>query len=143
MSEVPHNADQFVGTRSINTWIGLLEELSRFYGANANFKFADTYVPRIMGRTPFLAPANTVLPAITGTAQVGSTLTASNGTWLDSGTITRQWLADGVAISGATSTTFVVTTAELDKKISVRVSNTNNRGTTTVVSAETAAVIAA
>lgn len=50
---------------------------------------------------------NTVAPAITGTAQVGETLTVSNGTWTGpSRTFSRQWKRDGVAIASATGTTY-------------------------------------
>jgi hypothetical protein len=50
-----------------------------------------------------VAPKATKLPAITGTAKVGRTLTASHGTWTPSPTsYTHQWYADGKAIKGAT-----------------------------------------
>lgn len=59
-------------------------------------------------------PVNAVLPAITGLTQVGQTLTCSTGTWYayPTATYTYQWKADGVNISGATSSTYVLTTSE-------------------------------
>lgn len=140
MAETPIRVDQLQGSKTLAQWIDLLQELSRFYGASAYLKFANTYAPEILGRTPFLAPVNTVAPTITGTATEGLTLTSTNGTWLEGGTITRQWLADGVPLSGSTATTLVLGAAHVGKKISVRVTNTNSRGSTTVTTAETAAV---
>jgi hypothetical protein len=90
-------------------------------------------------------PDNTVLPAITGTAQEGETLTASTGTW--SGTPTPsysyQWLADGESLPGKTSSTLDVTAAMVGAAISVIVTATNTSGTGIAVSAPTSDVIAA
>jgi len=90
------------------------------------------------------APANTVAPAITGTAEVGETLTTTNGTWTGVPTVTytRQWYADGVAIEGATGTTRVLASGELGKVITVRVTGTNSAGAATALSNATAAVAA-
>lgn len=61
-------------------------------------------------------------PAITGTAQVGKTLTAVPGTWGPAGvSLAYQWFAAGEAIQGATNATLALTDAQLDKAISVRV----------------------
>lgn len=75
-------------------------------------------------------PASLTKPAITGTATVGQTLTSTNGTWTDNPTTyTRRWLRDGVAISGATATTYVLVTADKTHKISVEVTAKNAKGT--------------
>jgi hypothetical protein len=60
------------------------------------------------------SPVNSVLPAITGITQVAETLTCSTGTWYayPVPTYTYQWKADGVDISGATSSTYVLTASE-------------------------------
>lgn len=59
---------------------------------------------------------------ITGTAQVGSTLTADPGTWTPAGVkLDYQWLLDGKAISGATGKTYKPVSAQVGKNISVRV----------------------
>lgn len=52
-------------------------------------------------------PANTATPVISGGPSVGATLTATAGTWTGdpTPTITRQWLRNGVPISGATGST--------------------------------------
>jgi len=65
---------------------------------------------------------NTASPKVTGTPKVGSTLTASTGSWSITGsTYAYQWLANGTAISGATGSTLVLTNALKAKTISVRV----------------------
>jgi hypothetical protein len=90
-------------------------------------------------------PANTVAPAITGTAQVGQTLTVSNGTWTGSPTptFTRQWKANGTNISGATATTYVPVVGDIGKTITCTVTATNSVSSAQRTSAATAAVIAA
>jgi hypothetical protein len=91
------------------------------------------------------APANTVLPAITGTAQVGQTLTSTTGTWTGRATpqLYRQWKAAGVAIPGATAATYVPVVGDVGKAITVTVTGINITGKASATSAATAAVIAA
>jgi hypothetical protein len=68
------------------------------------------------------ALANTGLPAVSGVAKVGSTLTASGGTWNPSGaTLAYQWLANGAPIAGATGTSYSVPAGDVGKQLSVRV----------------------
>lgn len=104
-----------------------------------------TEVARYVGKAVNAAPVNTVMPAITGTAQVGQTLTVSNGTWTSKSAITyaRQWRASGVNISGATGTTYVPVAGDVGKVITCVVTASNANGGTSVVTAGTAAVIAA
>ena len=87
-------------------------------------------------------PSNTVLPTISGSAFVGSTLTTTPGTWTGTGTITRQWKAAGTAIAGATALTYVPVTGDVGKAITVTETDTATGGASTVTSAATAAVIA-
>ncbi|HWD14331.1 MAG TPA: hypothetical protein VG519_13355 [Pseudochrobactrum sp.] len=91
------------------------------------------------------APVNAVLPAITGTPQVGASLTVSNGTWTGAPapTYTWQWKADAANINGATAASYVLTEAELGKVITCVVTGTNSAGNANATSAATAAVIAA
>lgn len=88
-------------------------------------------------------PVNSVAPAITGTARVGQTLTAANGTWSGSPTFTRQWKANGAQISGATGATYVPAVGDIGKPITVTVTATNAKGWVTKTGAATAAVVAA
>ena len=75
----------------------------------------------------------TGLPTITGTAQVGETLTAdttgiadSNG--LSNASFGYQWLADDAELSGATSSSYTLVAADRGKAIKVRVSFTDDAG---------------
>ena len=56
------------------------------------------------------ALVNTVIPTVTGTRAVGNQLVADPGAWTPSGTpaFTYQWLRNGVAITGATRSTYPV-----------------------------------
>ncbi|RFA14626.1 hypothetical protein B7R21_06195 [Subtercola boreus] len=72
------------------------------------------------------APVNTVRPAITGTTQVGSTLTVSSGTWSQPGlSYTYQWYLNGASIAGATKSTYTIDGSALGQKISARVNATS------------------
>ncbi|MDX6327129.1 MAG: hypothetical protein QOK15_3483 [Nocardioidaceae bacterium] len=62
--------------------------------------------------------ANTVRPAVSGTARVGSVLTASPGTWAaDDVTTTYRWKAGRKRIPGATAPTLTLTPDQLGKRI--------------------------
>jgi hypothetical protein len=94
------------------------------------------------------APANTAPPTITGTPQLGATLTANTGTWTGPGpiTFTFQWLlCDSVGgacgnIAGGTHQTLVLGTADVGHAIRVRVRAKNQFGSTSATTVPTAAV---
>lgn len=73
-------------------------------------------------------PQNSVLPSISGSQIAGNTLTATSGSWSGNPTYTYQWYKNGVAISGATSTTYITSTGDTGSSISVRVTATNVSG---------------
>jgi serine protease len=84
------------------------------------------------------------VPTVSGTVMVGSTVTANAGTWGPAPvTLTYQWYSSGVAITGATGSTYVLTTSEQGKTMVVRVTGSKT-GYTTVSkdSASTTAVAA-
>ncbi|OUD88308.1 hypothetical protein BC477_09945 [Clavibacter michiganensis subsp. michiganensis] len=61
-------------------------------------------------------------PTITGTAQVGSPLTAVTGTWTPApDSFSYRWWRDGVTISGATDARYVPVAADQGKRITVTV----------------------
>ena len=90
------------------------------------------------------APAFDGTPSISGTPTVGNTLSvADTGTTdadSDTITLTYQWKVDGSDVDGAVSSTFVVTSAQAHKTISVTVTADDGHGGT--VSATTAGVTA-
>ena len=70
-------------------------------------------------------------PTISGTAQVGQTLTASTSGITDPDGLTNvsysyQWLADDTEIDGATSSTYTPQTTDIGKVIKVRVTFTDD-----------------
>ena len=88
-------------------------------------------------------------PTISGTAQVGETLTADTSGIADEDGLTNavfsyQWQADGAEISGTTGSTYTLVDADEGKAISVAVSFTDDAGNDeTLTSAASAAVEAA
>ena len=97
-------------------------------------------------------PANnpaTGAPAITGTAQVGETLTVDTSgiadeDGLEDAAFSYQWQTDGTAISGATSSAYTPVEADEGRAVTVQVNFTDDAGhDETLTSAPTAAVAAA
>src|SRR6266545_4848276 len=94
------------------------------------------------------APVNTSPPTISGTPQDGQTLTASPGSWSGTQPITYadQWQrcnssgANCAPISGATSPTYAVTSADVGSTLRVAVTATNSAGSATASSNATAVV---
>ena len=87
-------------------------------------------------------------PTISGTAQVGETLTAattgiSDEDGLTDAVFSYQWLADDADIQGETASTYTLVTDDVGKAIKVRVSFTDDAtNEETLTSAATAAVAA-
>lgn len=80
-------------------------------------------------------------PVIAGTAALGSTLTATSGTWSPKAVYSYQWYADGTAIPKATAATYVAQVADVGKKLAVVVGARLNGYTSAAqTSAATAAV---
>ena len=88
-------------------------------------------------------------PTITGTAQVGETLTADTSGIADADGLadaefSYQWLADDADIAGATGSTYTLEDADEGKAVRVRVSFTDDAGNEeTLTGAATAAIEAA
>lgn len=99
---------------------------------------------RVTGTKPVGLPANSVAVSISGSLSVGSTLTATPGTWSGSGIgLSYQWYADGVALSGATNATYVLTASEVGKAVTVVEVATNASGAVGVEAASVGPIIPA
>jgi hypothetical protein len=93
-------------------------------------------------------PANTAAPAITGTAEVGETLTVQPGAWSDAATatFTYQWQRcdengeDCGDIAGATGPSYVLDAADECMKLQVAETVANASGAGTAISDTTARV---
>lgn len=86
------------------------------------------------------APVNSSVPEVTGTAAVGQTLTASNGSWSGNPTFAYEWqrcAASGTdcAATGDTDAAYVVTAADAGHGIRVAVTANNAGGSAVAHSA--------
>lgn len=83
---------------------------------------------------PATPPVNTIAPAVTGTPNVGQTLTTDDGTWTGYPpppyTYTYQWQNNTVDIPGATSNTYVIQEGDLGDDLRVVVTASSPGGST-------------
>jgi thermitase len=96
---------------------------------------------------PSSPPANTSLPAVSGNAVAGQTLTTTSGTWTNSPTsYAYQWLrcdtlgASCTSIPGATLSAYTLSAADAGSTVRARVTATNGAGSASATSAQTAVV---
>lgn len=86
-------------------------------------------------------PVNTVAPALsTQTPTSGTAVTVTTGTWTNAGVYSYQWYDDTAAISGATTNSYTPVAGDVGKILSVKVTNTNSLGATSVTVAAGTAV---
>lgn len=92
-----------------------------------------------------VAPFNIESPTVSGDAQVGETLTGTDGEWggTPAPVLTRQWKRDGSAISGATGTTYDLVEDDEGAEITITVTATNSAGSASETSAPVGPVEAA
>lgn len=102
----------------------------------------------VLATTAFAAaPGNTAAPTVTGTSQVGDTLTTSNGTWTGSPTsYSYRWQrctgATCTTIAGATAQSYLIVPADAGHTLRSVVTATNADGKSTADSAQTGTVTA-
>ncbi len=121
-------------------------EVKAFDGGGGKLGNATSNATSVVTGTG-VGPTNTGLPTITGTAAVGQTLTATEGTWASKflASFADSWLRCDTSGSnclavGETATTHVVASADAGSTLRFGVTATNPAGTTVVTSAQTAVV---
>lgn len=111
-----------------------LADKRRSYANYLGFVDAESGVPA--------KPANTIAPALTGTATVGSVLTVDDGTWTGNPlpTFAYRWFADGVMIPGAFAATYTIAPEQAGAVITAKVFGSSQVGSAVAESNATAAV---
>ena len=102
----------------------------------------------VRGYTPTVAPSTVAPPVLGGTAAVGKTLSTSDGSWAHAPSgFAYQWqrcAADGsgcMAISGATTATYLLTAADAGHVVRSTVSSHNLVGTAGPIASETSGLV--
>jgi hypothetical protein len=97
------------------------------------------------GSTPsdYPEPQFLTTPTITGTAQVGQTLTCVPGNPAGDDSLSYQWYRDDVAIGGATANTRILTGPDEGLQMHCVVTATNEAGSNSKATAKTVPVIPA
>jgi len=92
----------------------------------------------------YYAPVNTVAPVVSGSANYGSTLSTTTGTWtgLPTPGYSYQWQRSGSNIGGATSSSYTLVQADVGFTIRCVVTATNVVGSSSANSNSTAVVTA-
>ena len=96
-------------------------------------------------RAAAAAPANIILPAVSGIAQVGETLTALEGTWSGAPVFTYQWQENDSGwanLVGAVNRTYDPVVGVVGNPLRVIVTGTNLTGAASATSGPTADVLA-
>ena len=79
---------------------------------------------------PLAKPSVQKKPKLSGAARVGRTLKLKRGTWVATTSFRYRWLRNGVAIKGATRTSYKLRRADRGKRIACRVTARNAAGST-------------
>lgn len=115
--------------------------ITRSIEAGAAYLFE---IPVAAGGGGGTAPVNTTVPAISGSSTQGATLSASTGAWSNSpSSFAYQWNRDGIAIAGATASTYATSAADVGHLISVTVTASNGSGNTSATSSNFGPIAAA
>jgi hypothetical protein len=131
---------------------GRLRRSAPYAGALALFAaLAALLLPAGGSALPSVAPSNSSLPTISGSAVKDATLSATSGGWNGSTPITfgYAWLrcddagANCTTIGGQSGTTYVLDDADVGKRVRVQVTATNSDGTAAALSAATDIVASA
>ncbi|MGA0841235.1 MAG: hypothetical protein ACO3P1_15220, partial [Pseudomonadales bacterium] len=102
-----------------------------------NSEGSDSATSNTINAAALAAPSITGVPTISGTLYEGNTLTATAASVTGNPTpaTTWQWERDGTPISGATSATYTLVSADGNADITVVQTETNSQGSATAESA--------
>ena len=94
-----------------------------------NTSTRDLYVNVLSGDTPTASPVPVAPPTLLGTPVVGETLGCISGGFLNQPKkLIYAWLRNGAVISGATTATYTLTTADLGRAVACRITASNDAG---------------
>ena len=113
------------------------------FNSNSVYQNAEYIVPfTIVGGSP--PPVNLEVPVISGTAQVGTVLSSSTGTWAGApSSFAYQWAGNSTPITGAVASTYTPAVSDVGHTLTVAVTATGTGGTATATSAATAPMASA
>lgn len=99
--------------------------------SSVDYKYTSPSLATVV--VPALVAVSTSAPVVSGSWTEGSTLSTTNGTWTSSGTFTYQWQSSSdnstwSSISGATSSTYTLVSADASKYVRVQVYLTGSSG---------------
>jgi hypothetical protein len=104
--------------------IGTVTATNNFGAASASTLISGPVTNPVVG-----TPVNTAIPTVVGATIKGATLASSQGSWSNNPNCwTYQWNRAGVAIPGATGSTYNPVTADVGTQLSVAVIASNNVG---------------
>ncbi len=104
---------------------------------------AVTTASKATATVPTVAFSTIATPKISGTARVGLTLKAGAGTWKPSGAgFSYRWYRDGMAISGATKSSYTLVGADKGTVITVKVTGKKTGYTTATKTSKATAKVA-
>jgi subtilisin family serine protease len=141
--------DAVANSRAYNTNSFAGGPTNPFGAATKDSEQASIYATYTTGAPQLSPPTNTSPPTISGTAQVGQTLTAAPGSWSESpSSYAYQWQrcdstgASCSAIASATAQTFALSSADLSTTIRVAVVASNSAGSSAATNSPQTALVA-
>ena len=96
----------------------------------------QTFTSKTRNGGSSVPPSNTVAPVISGSSDIGSVLTTTDGTWTGTApiTYTYQWKQSGNPIIGETNSTYTLVVADYSRNITCEVTATNVAGSSSATS---------
>jgi hypothetical protein len=115
----------WINSRLGRTFTNINEAMQAFAASEGAYNWSSLGILDVP-----VGPVNTVAPVVSGTPNVGQTLSCTTGTWSGVGTITYayQWQRDGVNIGSATASTYALVGADAGTTVRCRVTATDDNG---------------